>query len=162
MIFRTSGRTGESGATHAADETAMLERALNILIDAGEFLGALECFYADDVVVHRADGGETTGRAAARAREAALIAARVRLTARLLESAVRGATSFSEWAYRLELPSGRTLEYSQVAVRTWRIDRVAHERIFHAPLPAWAAEELRRAQAPRETADDADESVGNE
>jgi hypothetical protein len=34
---------------------------------------------------------------------------------------------------------------------------VAHERIFHAPLPVWAAEELRMAQVPRETADDADE-----
>ena len=123
------------------------ERALNALIAAGEYAAALDRHYADDVVMCEMDGRETAGRAANRAREAALLRALERIEARPLGGAVAGASSYSEWEYRLAFRSGRTLEYRQVAARTWLGGRVARETFYHVPFPEWMADEIRATSA---------------
>ncbi len=138
---------GIDAVTLDASSTADGERALNAMIVAGEYRGALDRFYAHDVVMCQADGSETAGLAVTRAREAALFGAGVCVTARLTGGAVAGTRSYSEWECRLGFPSGRVLAYPQVVARAWRDGRVTHERRYHEPFPGWTAEEIRAAHA---------------
>ena len=51
--------------------------------------------------------------------------------ARVLAHAANGDTSFSEWAYNVEIEGMGAMNIVQVAVRRWRNGRVVHERFYH-------------------------------
>lgn len=123
------------------------ERELNALIARGEYAWAFERFYSADVLMQEAGGRETAGKAANRAREGMFFRALERIEGRLLGEAVAGATAYSEWEYRIDFRSGRTLEYRQVAARVWSNGRVVSETFYHEPFPEWMMDEIRATAA---------------
>lgn len=113
------------------------ERELNTLLAGGDFRGAFERWYADDVVMQEAGGPETVGKVACRAREAKFAAAAVRLSARLVGAATAERTGYSEWEYAVDFGEGRAHTFRQVAVREWRDGRVVRETYYHPDFPRW-------------------------
>ena len=119
--------------------------ALDATIQAGDFAGGFERWYADDVVMCEIGGPETVGKERNRARESAFFRAISQLNARLLGVAADGDTSYSEWELRLHFRTGRTFELRQIAARRWRDDLVLRETFYHVPFPSWTIDEIRAA-----------------
>ena len=131
-----------------ASTLAQREAALNACLEAGQFHAALEQFFTDDAELAEAGQPPTRGKEANLMRETVFLGALAAISARCVGQAVHGDTSFSEWQYKLEFRTGRTLEYAQVARRKWHNGLVVREDFFHPDFPAWFATEIRAAASP--------------
>ena len=111
--------------------TAELDRELNQMILAGNgFPAAFDRFYADDVLMHEANGVICEGKEANRQREQAALAHMEFHESQLVHAAVNGDVTFSEWRYDATM-GGQRMTLEQVARRVWKDGKVVHERFYY-------------------------------
>ena len=108
-----------------------LDTQLNEMIISGQSVQALRQLYAEDVVAQENDEPERVGRAAWIAGREATEKMIKNFHARVLAHAAQGDTSFSEWAYAVEIEGMGAMKIAQVAVRRWRDGKVVRERFYH-------------------------------
>ncbi|MBI4578232.1 MAG: nuclear transport factor 2 family protein [Planctomycetes bacterium] len=111
---------------------AALDDRLNQRILSGDFMGAFEDFYADDVVMQENNDPPCAGKAANRAREQAFVDSVAQVHAfKLLGSAARDDLSYSEWMMDVTFNGGKRVEAYQVAARRWKNGKVSSERFYY-------------------------------
>lgn len=113
-----------------SSDIAVQEAELNQLILDGQALAAFEAFYAEGVVMQENSDPPTTGKAANRERERALIGNLAAFEAKLLGSAVAANISYSEWIYTFTFRDGQRRLLHEVSARRWRAGQVVHERFY--------------------------------
>jgi ketosteroid isomerase-like protein len=114
-----------------ADAT-LPDQQLNQQILSGDFQGAFEKFYADDVVMQENEEAPRKGKTACRQFEEEFIASVEKVnSSKLLGSAVNGDTSFSEWEYDMTFKGGNRVKMTQVSARRWQNGKVIHERFYY-------------------------------
>lgn len=112
---------------------ATLDNELNQLILQGRALDAFETFYDETVIMQENSAPPTEGKEANRTREHEFFAQMKEFHgADLLKSAVQGDVTFSQWSFDVTFPNGHRTHLNQVAVRTWKNDRIVHERFFYS------------------------------
>ena len=108
------------------------DQQLNKQILTGDFPGAFEKFYADDVVMQENDEAPRNGKPACRKAEEEFIASVEQFHgAKLLGSAVNGDTSFSEWEYDMTFKGGNRVKMTEVSARRWQNGKVVSERFYY-------------------------------
>ena len=117
-----------------SDETiATLDQKLNEMILSGQALDAFDRFYADDVVMQEGTQPAREGKAANRDYEEKFFGSIAEFHgAELLNSAVEGDQSYSEWIFDATLNDGTRMTNTQVAARKWRDGKVVWERFYVA------------------------------
>ncbi|HEV7693509.1 MAG TPA: hypothetical protein VGO52_21930 [Hyphomonadaceae bacterium] len=102
-------------------------------VEAKDHLAAIEDFYHLDASMQENMGEKRIGMAALLAGEqAALKRMGGAPTSRCLRFAINGDTVFINWAF--EMGSGEKMRVlDEIAVQTWRGDRIAEERFYYDP-----------------------------
>jgi ketosteroid isomerase-like protein len=114
-----------------ANSISVLDQQLNDAILNGKALEAFETFYADDVIMQENDGEPTIGKAANRQREIDFFDAITEFRgAQVLATGVGDNVTFSHWHFDFTHRDWGVRTYRQVAVRTWRNDKIISE-VFH-------------------------------
>ena len=122
-----------SAGTQATLDVASLDRQLNDQIVRGDFLGAFDRFYADDVTMQENNEQPTIGKAANRKREEEFVGSVEKIHGvKVLASAVNGDTSFGEWEFDATYKGGTRIKMSQVAVRHWKNGQIVQERFYYS------------------------------
>lgn len=110
-----------------------IDTRINELILSGKAIDAFDEFYADDVVMQENSDAPFVGKALNRKRELEFFGSIEEFFgATLLASAVNGDTTFSQWSWDLSLKGMGRIEMNQVAVRTFKDGKVAHERFYYS------------------------------
>ncbi|HSJ15549.1 MAG TPA: nuclear transport factor 2 family protein [Longimicrobiales bacterium] len=101
-------------------------------VEAGDFLGAFEEFYSDDVVMRENAGVPTRGKAANRERERAFVGAiRTIHENRAAAVVVDGNRVAINWNAEYTFADGRRLRFDQIAFQHWENDRVVCEQFYY-------------------------------
>lgn len=116
----------------ATPDPAALDAQLNQMILTGRAMEAFEQFYADDVVMQENSEEPRAGKDLNRKFEQDFFAMIAEWhDGKLVNSAINGDTSFSEWYMDISFKNGVRMKSSQVAVRKWKNGKVVHERFFY-------------------------------
>ena len=108
------------------------DKELNDMVLSGKILDAFEKFYADDVVMQENSEEPRRGKDVNRKAEQEFMSSVEQFhSASVVASAINGDTSFSEWRMDLTFKGGHRAKMNQVAVRTWKNGKVAHEHFFY-------------------------------
>ena len=103
-------------------------------VERGDFLGAFDEFYADDVVMQENGAAPTVGKAANTEREEGFFATvREIHENRAASVVVDGDRAVIHWQLEYTGADGNRYRLDQLAHQTWRGDRIAHERFFYDP-----------------------------
>lgn len=103
-------------------------------VERGDFLGAFEEFYAEDIVMQENLSQPTVGKAANREREAAFVAAIREIHENRAESVViDGDRVAINWKATYTFADGSKVRFDQVAFQRWRGDRIVSERFYYDP-----------------------------
>ena len=102
-------------------------------VEAKDHLAAIRDFYHEDATMQENLGQTRSGMAALLAgEEAALKRMGGAPESRCLRYAIQGDTVFINWAF--EMGGGGTVRIlDEIAVQTWRGDRIAEERFYYDP-----------------------------
>jgi ketosteroid isomerase-like protein len=111
---------------------AELDKELNQMILQGKALDAFEKFYAEDCIMQEPHGEPFHGKDVNRKREQEFFGSVEQFFgAELVSSAVSGDNSFSEWVWDVKLKGQPRVKMEQIARRTWKNGKVAHERFYY-------------------------------
>ena len=111
---------------------AQLDKQLNDAILNGQALDAFEKLYADDVVMQENSLPPFEGKDVNRKREEEFFGSVEEFHgAKVLNSAVNGDASFSEWEMDVTFKGGQRYKLAQVSVRKWKDGKVAFERFYY-------------------------------
>lgn len=102
-------------------------------VEAGDFLGAMEDFYHPDATAQENGRPPRVGLPALLANERATLSRYPRTRVKEVQRfAIHGDTVFINWIFEMaDQEKVRVLD--EVAVQTWRGDRVAAERFYYDP-----------------------------
>jgi hypothetical protein len=115
-----------------AVDVATLDKTLNDRILAGDILGAFDEFYASNVVMQENNTEPFVGKKVNREREEKFVASVEKIhSGAVVDSAVNGNVSFSQWEMDLTFKGGNRMKMEQVAVRHWENGKVVRERFFY-------------------------------
>ncbi len=115
-----------------AHDVATLDKALNDRILAGDILGAFDEFYAPNVVMQENNTEPFVGKEVNREREQKFVASVEKIhKGAVIDSAVNGKVSFSQWEMDITFKGGNRMKMEQVAVRHWENGKVVRERFFY-------------------------------
>jgi ketosteroid isomerase-like protein len=104
------------------------------LVEAGEFVRAMEEFYADDASAQENAKPPRMGKAALIAHERGVLATMKRMFAHPARSVVvDGDTVAIRWIFDMTDAAGVTRRLDEVALQEWRGDRMVRERFFYDP-----------------------------
>ncbi len=119
-------------AAIATPTIASLDAELNQTVLAGRILDAFDRFYADQVVMQENNAPAVAGKAANREREVKFVESIEQFhSAAILNTAVQGDVSFSEWVMDVTFKGGVRVKLEQVAVRKWQKGQITHERFYY-------------------------------
>jgi len=109
------------------------EQALNARIQAGDVLGALEEFYADDVQMREGSAPEaTSGKKENKKRLEEFLGSLKQFNGATLHSyAVGDGVSMSEWTFDMVGGDGSPILWNEVIRRKWRDGAVTEERYYN-------------------------------
>lgn len=103
------------------------------MIEAGEFLEALEEFYADDMTAQENNLPPRVGKAAQVANEEAALA-RMRFdTIKAVSHVIDGDRVAIHYVFEMTLTNGERLRMEEIAYQVWRGDQIVSERYFYDP-----------------------------
>ena len=109
-------------------------------VQGGEMLAAFEEFYADDVVMRENVSPPTVGKDANREREKAFVGSIVEIHENCADSVVVDGDHVAiRWKAAYTLGDGNRYRFDQVALQTWRGDRIVEETFFYDPTSLVAA-----------------------
>ena len=108
--------------------------AFTAAVEAGDYLGAIERFYAPDVAIHENQQAQAGGRDAFHARERATLAAFQAIKGQCVRPPlVDGERVAIHWRFEMVPRAGETRAFQELALQTWRGDRIVEERFFYDP-----------------------------
>ena len=103
-------------------------------VEAGDYLGAIERFYAPDAAIHENQQAQAGGRDAFLARERATLAAVQSIKGqRVRPLLVDGDQVAIHWRFEMVPRAGEPRRFEEVALQTWRGERIVEERFFYDP-----------------------------
>lgn len=103
-------------------------------LEAGDFVGAIEQFYAPDAATYENDGSPVVGRDTLVAKERGVLAAFKEVKAvRIGPSLIEGDSVASRWKFTFTNAQGVTRTLDEIAWQTWRGDKLVEERFFYDP-----------------------------
>jgi hypothetical protein len=104
------------------------------MVEAGEFVEAMEAYYAGDATMQENNEPPRVGLRALIAHERRVLATAGRSKARCLTPPViDGDTVVLNWEFVFPSPTGATVRLEELAFQTWRGDKLATERFFYDP-----------------------------
>src|SRR5574338_363368 len=96
-------------------------QAFAAAVEAGDYLGAIERFYAPDVAIHENQQAQAGSRDAFLARERATLAAFQAIKGqRVRAPLVAGDEVAIHWRFEMVPRAGETRGFEEVALQTWR------------------------------------------
>lgn len=102
------------------------------MIERGEFLPSIPEFYAEEMTAQENQEAPRIGRAAQVANEERTLARVTFESARAVHVAVDGDVVAIHWRFEMRVAGGR-MRLEEVALQTWRGDRIVAERYFYDP-----------------------------
>jgi len=115
------------------EELTRLETELNEMILEGRILDAFEKFYADDCTLQEGCEDPIVGKEANRARETMFVEGITEFRgAALHDVAIGEDVTMSVWHFDYTHGEWGSHTYDQVAVRTWKGDKIVNERFYKA------------------------------
>ena len=104
------------------------------MVEAGEFVEAMEMYYADDATMQENNEPPRVGLPSLIAHERRVLATAGRSKARCLTPPViDGNTVVLHWEFVFASPTGATIRLEELAFQTWRGDRLVTERFLYDP-----------------------------
>ncbi len=103
-------------------------------VEAQDYVGAIADFYHADATMQENLGAIRAGRDALIAHEIDSLSRFGIIHTRKLERfAEQGDTVFINWVFEFRRPSGGVRVLDEIAVQTWRDDRIQTERFYYDP-----------------------------
>ena len=103
-------------------------------LEAGDFVGAIEQFYASDATTYENNAVPTVGRDRLAAKERGVLAAFKEVKAvRAGPSLIEGDHVATRWIFSFTNAEGVTRTLEEIAWQTWRGDELIEERFYYDP-----------------------------
>lgn len=103
-------------------------------LEDGDFIGAIEQFYAPDAATYENNAPPTVGRDQLVAKERGVLAASKEVKAeRLGPSLIEGDQVATRWKFSFTNAEGVTRTLDELAWQTWRGDKLIEERFYYDP-----------------------------
>ncbi|MGY8682366.1 nuclear transport factor 2 family protein [Bradyrhizobium sp. UFLA05-153] len=103
-------------------------------LEDGDFVGAIERFYAADAATHENQAEPMVGRDKLAAKERGVLAAFKEVKAvRLGPSLIAGDNVATRWKFAFTNAEGVTRTLEEIAWQTWRGNELIEERFFYDP-----------------------------
>jgi hypothetical protein len=104
------------------------------MVEAGQYVEAMEAYYADDVTARENNEAPRVGLPALLAHERHTLATAGRAKARCLTAPiVDGERVVLHWEFVFPLPNGKSARLEELVLQHWRGDKLASERFFYDP-----------------------------
>ena len=104
------------------------------LVEAGDYVGAIEHFYAPDASTRENTGEPVVGREVLMAKERGVMARFRKIEAvRIGPVLIEGDTVTARWKFTFTSADGAVRVLEEIAWQTWRDDRLIEERFFYDP-----------------------------
>jgi ketosteroid isomerase-like protein len=100
-------------------------------VQSGRVLEAIDRFYADDVAMQENQAIPVVGKAANRERERAFFTGITLHENRARSIVVDGDHAVINWLLEFTGADGKRYRIDQLALQTWKDDRIAHERFIY-------------------------------
>ena len=108
--------------------------AFAALVEAGDYVGAIEQFYAPDASTRENTSAPVVGRDALMAKERGVMAAFMKIeAARLGPSLIDGDTVAARWKFTFTGADGTVRTLEEIAWQAWRGEQLIEERFFYDP-----------------------------
>ena len=103
-------------------------------LEAGDFISAIEQFYAPDAAAYENLADPMVGRDKLVAKERGVLAAFAAVkAARIGPSLIEGDTVATRWKFTFTNAEGVTRTLDEIALQTWRGDQLVEERFYYDP-----------------------------
>lgn len=103
-------------------------------LEAGEFVAAIEQFYASDAATYENTAEPMVGRDRLAAKERGVLAAFKEVRAeRIGPSLIEGDKVATRWRFSFTNAQGATRTLDEIAWQTWRGDELVEERFYYDP-----------------------------
>jgi hypothetical protein len=104
------------------------------LVEAGDYVGAIEQFYAPDASTRENTAEPVFGRDTLMARERGVMAAFKKIeAARLAPSLIDGDIVAARWKFTFTRADGTVRVLEEIAWQTWQGEQLIEERFFYDP-----------------------------
>jgi hypothetical protein len=104
------------------------------LVEAGDYVGAIEQFYAPDASTRENTAEPVIGRDTLMAKERGVMAAFRTIEAqRIGPSLIDGDTVAARWKFTFTSANGSVRMLEEIAWQSWRDDQLIEERFFYDP-----------------------------
>lgn len=103
-------------------------------LENGDFVGAIEQFYAPDAATYENNAAPTVGRDKLIAKERGVLAASKEVKAvRIGPSLIEGDTVATRWSFSFTNAEGTVRTLDEIAWQTWQGDKLIEERFYYDP-----------------------------
>jgi hypothetical protein len=103
-------------------------------LQAGDFVGAIEHYYAPDAATYENNAPPVVGRDKLVAKERGVLAATREVRAeRIGPSLIEGDMVATRWKFTFTNADGATRTLDEIAWQTWRGDKLIEERFYYDP-----------------------------
>jgi hypothetical protein len=103
-------------------------------LEAGDFVGAIEHFYASDAATYENNAEPVVGRDKLAAKERGVLAAFKEVKAeRIGPSLIEGDNVATRWKFSFTNAQGTIRTLEEIAWQTWRGEELVEERFFYDP-----------------------------
>lgn len=104
------------------------------LVEAGDYVGAIEQFYASNASTQENNSAPVVGRDILMAKERGVMAAFKKIEAcRIGPSLIEGDIVVARWKFTFTSAQGTARVLDEIAWQTWRGDQLIEERFFYNP-----------------------------
>jgi hypothetical protein len=104
------------------------------LVEAGDYVGALERFYHPEASMQENNDLPRVGQVALIQHERGIMAAFTTIIGKLVgDPLIRGDMVAIRWHFAFTAPNGAALELDEIALQNWRGDRITEEKFFYDP-----------------------------
>jgi hypothetical protein len=104
-------------------------------VESGEFLAAIEEYYAADATMQENQQAPRVGREALLANERRVLAAFEKVQARCVRPIfAQGDHVVIHWLFEFATAEGKAIRLEELARQRWRRDRIAEERFYYDPV----------------------------
>lgn len=108
--------------------------AFAALVEAGDYVGAIEKFYAPDATTRENNAAPVVGRDTLMAKERGVMAAFRKIEAvRLGPSLIDGDSVAARWRFTFTGTDGSVRVLEEIAWQAWRGEQLIEERFFYDP-----------------------------
>src|SRR5262245_41427363 len=104
------------------------------MVEAGKYVEAIREFYTDDASMQENLGVTRSGRDAMAAHEEGVLRTVKSITTRPgSRYAINGDVVMVRWVFDIVQADGKGFTFDEIALQTWRGDRIAQERFYYDP-----------------------------